>query len=202
MLSRRFVSAFRNAEYQTINGKGAWVVDLDAPVLAVAGVIRPRIIVSRALVHKLSEHQLDVAIRHESAHVAARDNLTRLLLMSTPGLGCRALEDAWCQHAERAADDAAAADSRQQRLDLAEALVVVSRLGINPSPPLVTAFAADTDDLSRRVDRLVSQEGASNPCLSQGMILAVASMAVGSAVILGMAFRSESVHRTLELLVR
>lgn len=58
------------------------VVDIEGAVLALAGVIRPRVVVSRGVLQALLPHQLDAALEHERAHQFSRDNLKRFLCFS------------------------------------------------------------------------------------------------------------------------
>jgi len=64
----------------------AWVVDGPAPCVMLAGVLRPRLVISRGVVAALSAEQLSAAIRHERAHGISRDNLKRLLVLLAPGI--------------------------------------------------------------------------------------------------------------------
>src|SRR5205807_3433126 len=61
-----------------------WVVESSAPVLGLAGIIHPRLVISRGLVTALSSDQLAAALRHERAHGVSRDNLKRLLILLAP----------------------------------------------------------------------------------------------------------------------
>ena len=84
-------------------------------------------------------------IAHEAAHVAAHDNLTRLLFLCAPmcpGMSHteRELESAWTAASEEAADDLARGDPRSS-LALASALTKVSRLAAAQQPPLVHVSA-------------------------------------------------------------
>ena len=49
-------------------------------VMAVAGVVHPKLVVSQTVLDALSDDQREAAFRHEAAHRASRDNLKRLLL--------------------------------------------------------------------------------------------------------------------------
>lgn len=77
----------------------------DTPLLAMTGVFRPRIVVSRGVLAALSAEQLDAALRHERAHWASRDNLKRLLLLLAPDAlpfwrSFAALDAAWSRLSE------------------------------------------------------------------------------------------------------
>jgi hypothetical protein len=52
--------------------------------MALVGVLRPRLIVTRGLVAALTDEELAASIGHEVGHSRARDNLTRLLMRATP----------------------------------------------------------------------------------------------------------------------
>lgn len=145
-----------------MEGWAVWVVDAAAPVLALAGVVRPRILLSRGLMEALDPDQLRVALLHEQAHCRSRDNLKRLALLLAPQIlpGWRAfhaLERAWARITEWAADESAAGGDEQRRLALAEALVRAVRLGCAgiPAGPLAAALLEGPGDLDARVQRLL-----------------------------------------------
>jgi beta-lactamase regulating signal transducer with metallopeptidase domain len=194
--SSRFQSA--PVERLVVGGQIAIVVDSDMPVLAVSGVICPKLVISRSILQSLSATQLAAAVRHEQAHLVERDNLKRLLMMFAPGIGLGRVDKAWARAAERAADDAAAESSMEQRLELAGALVNVARLGLTTTPPLVTAFAADTHELSTRVDRLLNSSPVAERRFPWTLITLAALVLVGVAV----AFTGKPVHRALEALIQ
>jgi len=138
-----------------------WVVDGPAPFLALAGILHPRLIISRSVVNALPSGELAAALRHEQAHQLSRDNFKRLLLILAPDLfplwrGFARLERVWNRFAEWAADDYAVAGEPHRSISLASALVSVARLGACPqAAPLVTSLLADNQDLAERVERLL-----------------------------------------------
>jgi Zn-dependent protease with chaperone function len=104
-----------------------------APLLALAGIVRPRLVISRGVLRALSAEELAAALRHERAHWTARDNLKRLCILLTPGIlpfagSSRTLERGWRKFAEWAADDRAVAGSARRSCALAAALVRVARM--------------------------------------------------------------------------
>jgi Zn-dependent protease with chaperone function len=137
------------------------VVETDAPLLAVAGVASPRIVVSRGVLEGLTSQHLDAALAHERAHLASHDNLKRLLMLMAPDAfpflrGFDALEQAWTRFAEWAADDQAVAGDASRSLSLAAALVRVARMGLAAPPSGVAiCFVSGNAALSARVDRLL-----------------------------------------------
>jgi Zn-dependent protease with chaperone function len=128
-----------------------------APALAVAGGLSPRVLLSDAAAALLSRQELETALKHEMAHVHRRDNLKKLLfrLCTLPGMS--ALEAAWSETAEMAADDAAVSSSREA-LDLASALIKLSRFApAQAAAALTTGLAqAPGSALNTRIERLVT----------------------------------------------
>lgn len=138
------------------------ILETGEPFLAVAGIMRPRIIVTRGFLESIPSGQRAVALRHEMAHFRAADNLQRLLMLLAPPVlpgfdaGFTRLEQAWARYAERAADDVAVKGSPERATLLAEVLVRVAR-SRGPRPHLlVSTLVESQSDLSRRVQRLVS----------------------------------------------
>jgi len=139
-----------------------WIVDTGAPALALVGLVRPRVVVSRELIESMTAEQLRAALQHENAHGRSRDNWKRLALVLAPEIlpGWRAfgaLERAWARLAEWSADETAAGAGPRERLVLAEALLRAARLGgaRAAAGPLVTAFVEEPLDLEVRVKRLL-----------------------------------------------
>jgi beta-lactamase regulating signal transducer with metallopeptidase domain len=138
-----------------------WVVErCAAPLLALIGVVRPRLVVSKNVLSGLSSRQLAAALRHEHAHWVSRDNLKRLLMLLAPDVfpfvrAFRAIERSWAMFAEWAADDSAVAGDSRHSLSLAAALVRVARMGAAAQPPLASSLLAGDRDLAERVERLL-----------------------------------------------
>lgn len=134
-----------------------WVVDTAFPVVAVVGVRRPDLYVSAEVLRACSAAELSAIAAHEHAHVAARDNLTRVLFALAPAAGRSAarLEQAWAATAEEAADVRARATG--DGLTLARALTTVARLalGAAAAPPLAMSAFIGGDSLEARVTRLL-----------------------------------------------
>jgi Zn-dependent protease with chaperone function len=135
----------------------------DAPTLTVAGVCAPKVLVSEAAVAMLNPSELRTALRHEITHVLRYDNLKKLVFRLTVFPAMSQLESAWSEETEMAADDAAVSSFRDA-LDLAAALIKVSRLGpIETSGELTTALLHSSTGLSTRVQRLVAWDKLHRP---------------------------------------
>lgn len=102
-----------------------------SPLLAVTGILRPRIFVARAVAEVLSARELSAAIAHEMAHVSALDNLKQFVLkiIRPPRwLNIFSRSDAaWLNASEMAADEGALAHGASS-LELSSALVKVGRM--------------------------------------------------------------------------
>jgi Zn-dependent protease with chaperone function len=190
----------------------AIIVNKDAPFLALAGLFRPRLIVSNALLRSLSQEELQVALLHENAHRDSRDNFKRLVLLLTPTpiLFVRvlsSLEQRWTKLSEWAADDEAVRGDSQRALSLATALLRVARM--MGTPPrlsfLDTSLCADDHDLSARVERLLAFQPPPPKILSRARSLAIGS-SLGTAICIALFLTwpatLSSVHRLLELFLR
>src|SRR5260370_12515057 len=136
-----------------------WVIEGACPLVALAGVICPRLVISRKVVDTLSPDQLAAALRHENAHRVTRDNLKRLSLLLAPGIlplvgGYAALERGWAKFAEWAADDRAVSGDVHRSLSLAAALIRVSRVTAAPGPaPLLASLMCAARAVRTRADR-------------------------------------------------
>ncbi len=185
------------------------VVENEAPLLALSGLLRPRLLISRSVLYALSSEELDTALAHEQAHRRSRDNVKRLLLVLAPDIfpfvrPLRMLERSWSKFAEWAADDEAAAGDSSCAVSLAAALVQVARLGSGPHMPfLSTSLLACDRDLSARVDRLL--HAFPNTCTHakaahrfRNVSLLVAG---GLAALLLAPFALSTVHELLERLL-
>ena len=189
---------------------GIWVVDGRAGVAALAGVLRPRVVLSRELAETLPAEQRDAVLRHERAHGAAGDNLKRLCLRLAPGMfwfrrRFEALDRGWSRQAEWAADDRAAGGDQQRALALAEAIVRVARAGGEP-PGLVlaTPLVDGTAGIAERVERLLDDapRDAGPGRFEKTAAAAGAAAAAGLAAAASYPASMAAVHGFLERLAR
>jgi Zn-dependent protease with chaperone function len=148
------VDAADQADTQTVTFRSR----RETPPLTLVGVSKPRVLVSESTVALLSHDELHIALKHELAHMQSRDNLKKLAFRFCPFPGMAKLESAWSQTAELAADDAAVSNL-DDAVDLAAALVKLSRLvPVEAAPVCTVGFV--TGSISARVARLLAWDEA------------------------------------------
>lgn len=172
------------------------------PALAAAGIRRPKVVMSDAAAVVLTEAELQTALRHELAHVRRRDNLKKLLFRfcAFPGMG--ELEYAWSQAAEMAADDAAVSSS-SEALDLASALIKLSRFAVvSMSAEIATALvSANAASVNARVERLIAWRAGAPPKQLFSLWYALAT-ALGVCLAMNYSAVLAQIHVASERLVR
>jgi Zn-dependent protease with chaperone function len=183
----------------------------DDLVLAMAGVIHPRLLVSRTVIGVLSYEQMEAAFRHEIAHRISRDNLKKFMFAVVPDIvpfvrGLANLERGWAKFAEWAADDQAVDGDPQRAISLASALVKVAKLGAHPAPSYLLMSLVDGDrELETRVDRLLREpiyaEKPMAPLVALARNAGLVITGVAATVLLWPGCLG-GIHRLLERLVR
>jgi len=205
--SRKIARWSQEADRETISHESVCVrrISGDAPPLTAAGIFEPSVWLSRSAEFVLSERELHTALRHEIAHVRRHDNLRKLVLRFVAFPGMVELEAAWREATEMAADDAAVS-SASEALDLAAAVIKLSRLASREMPgALTTALVhSPAESLHARVERLLAwTELRRNTSSNRSMILplcAAATVVVTLAVTYGELLAR--VHTATEWLVR
>lgn len=127
------------------------------PAMTAAGILRPRVLMSGVAEFLLTGNELQTALNHEFEHVRRRDNLKKLLLRFVAFPGMTGLEAAWLEAIEMAADDAAVSNTGEA-LDLAAALIKLSRLGPAEARADLTAALVHSpaSAMNARVARLIA----------------------------------------------
>lgn len=134
------------------------------PVIAVVGSVRPRLFVAGRVLDSLSDEELLAAMAHECGHLAARDNLKRVLVRACRDVltivPCgRSLDRAWGENAEAAADESAANRGSAVALNLASALIEIARMvptGARATMPVASFLLGDqSEGVKGRVKRLL-----------------------------------------------
>ena len=131
------------------------------PGMALAGILRTRVVIDPRIAAALTGPELEVAIAHELAHRRAVDNLKRWACHCAPdffGMTRTSvqLERAWHAAAESRADARAANEDDRRAVDLASALVKVARITTPGTGHAVWSAFNDPALLSTRVHQLAS----------------------------------------------
>jgi Zn-dependent protease with chaperone function len=184
------------------------------PIIAIVGVIRPKLFIARRVLNSLTEDEIAAAIAHECGHLAARDNLKRGSLRACRDalliIPCgRALDCAWSEASECAADEYAAREGRKMALDLASALVKIARMipcGVRPTMPAGVFLIGDDEgsSLKSRVRRLIELAAQYNPRLQPKLSLTsliwiiAGFVVISSAVLANTHMAQVTVHSFIE----
>lgn len=195
-LARRWRASARPAA-DLASGLPAFVIDEPFPMVAVVGTLRPTLFVSERVLAECTADEITAMVAHERAHVAAHDNLKRLLLRGCPRLPFSAeLESGWSAAAEEAADAAAAAGDAERRFDLAHALIRLARLAPAPDLPAGISAFYPGGSIESRVRLLLDPPQPSRG--RHGWMLAAGA----GLLIVACVASAPAVHAAMEALVR
>jgi hypothetical protein len=169
LCSKRIVSAWSRSGSPLADsrwGMPALRIDSGAPVVAVAGILRPRLFIDRRVLEACAPEELDAIAAHERAHVRHHDNLRRLLLGAAVG-SSSGHAAAWREASERAADRHAASSPRAA-LHLAAALVRLSRAASGRAPDAaIVSTILDGGTLESRIGALLAPDATVEPAESR-----------------------------------
>jgi len=190
----------------------AFEIDADAPIVALVGVLRPRLFLTRRVVRALTGEELAASVAHELGHWRALDNLKRLAMRAAPDFLAMTsvasdLERRWASASEQVADRDACervsvADRGRARCALASAIVKVARMtpqAARTAEPISTLVGGG--DIASRVRSLLDD---GTPAVARprswrrwaGVALAAAAVAFGYAPLLWF------VHLATEILLQ
>ena len=195
-----FLSACRAGSQRDGASHALLQIEAAGPLLCVAGIRRPQLVISNTASELLNQSELRVAILHELAHVRFRDNWKKLALGFCRFPLLSGLERRWLQAAEVAADDAAASD-QQSALELASALLKMARARAHVAlPALAMSLVPEPDAALRaRVERLLSwQPQAQERPRWRGLAVCLAALLLVVACTPALHY----IHEFTELLVR
>jgi beta-lactamase regulating signal transducer with metallopeptidase domain len=179
-------------------GMPTFAIDDPFPIVAVVGCFTPSLFISERVLAECTADELRAMIAHERAHVAASDNLKRLLLRGCPRAPFTSrLDAAWALAAEEAADRAAAGSNTGRRLDLANALIKLARMAPSPNLPVGVSAFYPGGSIESRVRLLLEPPADAMP----GHERLVAAFAAG-VVALGFVAFAPAIHAAMEALVR
>jgi beta-lactamase regulating signal transducer with metallopeptidase domain len=172
----------------------------ESPAAVVAGIVRPRLLISRSTTQTLSSNELRLVVAHEREHARRRDNLRKLLLAANFMPFRRQIEQEWALASELAADQAAVANG-YDACDLAAALVKVSRMACGATSLAMNFAATSPAVLQMRVQKLISWEPRKSATSTHVLLdLLMAAIALASGMVLFFSGNILSVvHRISEL---
>ena len=187
-------------------GVPAFVIHTAAPIVALVGVFRPKLLAAQSVIDACSDQELNAIVSHERGHLRSRDNLKRWLMACVPDVlrwvpAHAQIVSAWHDAAEDAADDVATDGSDAARADLAALLVKIARLAPEPAwPAAAVSPFVERDGLSRRVTRLLNARRGDGRAWNGAPILAAIATAVTLGVISSPA-AMKAVFDVVEMLV-
>lgn len=135
---------------ETATGMPVFQILSDSPLIFVAGLWSPKVLVSTGVLTLLEPDEIGAAIRHEIAHVDLRDNIKKMVLRFCPFPLLRSLECEWLRAAETAADDAATGNE-ETALSLASALVKMAGASDRMNTPELAMTLLPQNGVSLRV---------------------------------------------------
>jgi Zn-dependent protease with chaperone function len=185
----------------------AYRIHDDVPVFSVVGLRRPRMYVSAQVLDALAPAEVAAAVAHERAHLAASDNVKRLLMRSCPDLlatlgSSPALEREWARAAEEAADEQATGGRRETALALAAGLVKVARIAPAMAAGLPVSALHDGGEVEARVRRLIAASGPDRASHGTGWARWAAATAVLAFGLTFVGHALPAVHRLIEVVAR
>jgi beta-lactamase regulating signal transducer with metallopeptidase domain len=174
------------------------------PAMVATGIARPKVLLSGTAECVLSANELRTALNHEVTHLLRRDNLKKLLFRFLAFPGMAGLEAAWREATEMAADDAAVSNAGEA-LDLAAALIKLSRLPVGAAVDLTAALVqGPASFMNARVERLISwNEDRRTPVQKRSPVIACA-VALATIGVFAVTYSQllAQVHTATEWLVR
>lgn len=165
--------------------RGSVLVASERPMVAAAGLARPRVVVSAAAVGALEDDELDAGLAHEQGHIAHRHRFVLVLAEACRGLarvlpGSQRATAELAFHLERDADRWAVTHERHDPCALASAICKVALPSLSAAPAL--AGLGGDGRLAERVRQLLEFGSVSSGTLKRratsGLAAAMASLAL------------------------
>ena len=164
---------------------GVGIVESSRPFALTVGWLRPRVLVSTALLERLTPAQLEIVVAHERAHADRRDALAVtaarvLTLAHVPSVRRQIIADLTLA-CEQACDEAAARECGDRVL-VAETIVAAERAAASMGPAPVAGLAFGGGEVANRVESLLAApvEGATPRLLRWVLLAAGAALAAAA----------------------
>lgn len=166
------------------------VIDSDHLLAWCCGLLRPKIVLSRALLQQFTADQISVVLAHEQAHVARLDNLRNLVARWSACLWLPAVRKQLC--ADLTADNEACCDAIALRTSPTSFQQVVAHMATQPQAAAAARYANfGTTNADARITA-ASSAGTRHPLLAHAMLTSV--------WILQAAFVSAAAHPVVEMI--
>ncbi|MGL5047486.1 MAG: M56 family metallopeptidase [Shewanella sp.] len=173
-----------------------YLLPLEIPAAFTTGLISPKIYLTTALHERVNDQELDIIIRHEMAHVAARDPLFKVIFATFAGFFPPGMKQHLVKQftllTELMADHAVT--NEHDNLEVAQALVNVARMQRSITlgcDGLQTSYFGN-DQTSVRVQRLIYPV-----CTSSRLVIGLAIVLLAIAPVLT-ASTVDSLHHIIE----
>lgn len=179
-----------------------FAIEASFPTVAVVGFSRPALFIAERVLRECTADAVRAMVLHECAHVTHRDNLKRFLIRACPDVLRRdsALDRAWTNAAEEAADARAVAGDPGFALELAQALICVVRLAPRVSTLEVASAFYLGGSIESRVRQLVEPaDSLPDPSRPFGRVMACTMVSVFAGLIV---FAAPAIHQFMEAAVR
>jgi len=201
--ARRMARASRVLRMLALSGDergdlGATIVETPQPVCLAAGLLHPRVLLSRGLLDVLTGDEQAIVLAHERAHVRRRDALVASVVRALATLHFPATRRWLIRELDIAAEqacDEAAGETLGDRVAVASAILAVKRAGLNAEvgalAPVAVSFGEQAAE--RRVLSLLADP---SPPRSVAALAAFFVLAT-----LGLLVASGQLHHTVESLL-
>jgi beta-lactamase regulating signal transducer with metallopeptidase domain len=191
---------FRRAVLREVAGAAVPIFELQdsGANLFVAGVLNPRLLISRRAMELLDHEELQAAIGHELAHARSADNLKQMVVRFCSFPFLSSLDRAWLRATEIAADDRSVTDALTAA-DLASALIKVGTESAALTPALGMRLVPELDTpITDRVQRLLAWK--SGKRVHAGRIAVGLLLLQVAVVAVNVSWLIPQMHRVTELL--
>ncbi len=177
---------------------GVTIIETSQPLCLAAGLLRPRVLLSRGLLESLTRDERAVVLAHEHAHVRRRDALVASLVRVLAALHLRPVAQWLVREVDVAAEQACDEEAGEivgDRVAVASAILAVERAAQHAAAEqlALVAVAFGQRAAERRVESLLAEPGPRHS-------LAPLSAGLGAAAVLVLA-ASDELHHLVESLL-
>jgi beta-lactamase regulating signal transducer with metallopeptidase domain len=177
---------------------GVTIIETSQPLCVAAGLLRPRVLLSRGLLESLTPDERAVVLAHERAHVRRRDALVASVVRVLATLHVPSVSRWLVRETDVAAEQASDEEAAQfvgDRLAVASAILAVERAAQHAAAeqlaPVAVAFGQRAAE--RRIESLLAE-----PRRPRSLVILVAGFGVVASGVLAV---SSELHHLIESLL-